>query len=513
MNAAYGRGPGDYVAVLRRRKLVFALGLLLGLALGLGYLAVAEKTYVSTAKVLVLGAASDSSREGSRTTDSINLDTEAQIVTSFGVAEAAQDRLDSDLSLPALARRVTVTVPPNTTVLEIAYRASDAAQAQAGAQAFAEAYLDSRLEAARSVTQTQTSNIEDDIAATSAELATLSAELENETAPGEVAQLRAQRAVLTTRIESLNTRLAGLQSAVVRTGQVINDAQRPSSATAPNPMLVIPAALFGGLILGLALALWRDSRDPRLHTTGDLHRLFGLTPVADLKSVTVQLREGRTRQLDASALYHSLRAAGAPGRQVVAAFAPDAPDVGQAACRALADAAARTGVSALHLYRESLGQLSSPLVAPGTLVTASYADHGMRAEGGLDAGRFHEAIAGVTKDYDFTVMELPVEDAAVGLPLTSRCVDRAVMVVCLGVSTRRSIEQSLRIVQAANETDVLVATVGRSAGRKVTSRRSQRSNRTSADVDTGSAGESAHPSDSRSPSHGGGASGSPSNRP
>lgn len=487
MNAAYGRGPGDYVDVLKRRRLAFAFGLILGLALGAGYLTFAEKTYVSTAKVLVLGAASDSIREGSRTTDTVNLDTEAQMVTSFTVAERAREMLDADVAAPALAGRVSVSVPPNTSVLEISYRASDAPQARAGAQAFAESYLDSRLSAARTVTQAQTANIEDDIATAGAELAEISAELDSTSAPGEVAQLRAQRTVLTTRIEGLNTRLAGLQNSVVRTGQVINDAQQPGSPTAPNPLLVVPAALFGGLMLGLALSLWRDSKDPRLHTAGDLHRIFGLTPLSDLKAVPVQLKAGRARQLDASALYHSLRAVDPPGRHVVAAFGPDAADVAQAASRALADSAARTGVRVLHLYGESLGPLSSPPTIPGRVDTASYSDLGLHGGRGMDVARFHTVVSDVAEHYDFTVMELPVAEPAVGLPLTSRSVNRVVMVVHLGVSTRNSIEQSLRVLDATGGPEVVVATVGRMDGRKVTSRRSRISDRPSSGAGWGSA--------------------------
>ncbi len=152
--AVHGRVLGDYVAVVRRRWLVVLVALIVCFAAGLAFLQVAPKTYVSSAKVQVLPTSTASVAEGSRTTDSINLDTEAQIVKSEPVAKLAQRTLvtaelvESDVEPVALARRVTVTVPPNTTILQIEYAGSSAAKAQAGADAFAKAYITYRGDSA-----------------------------------------------------------------------------------------------------------------------------------------------------------------------------------------------------------------------------------------------------------------------------------------------------------------------------------------------------------------------------
>src|SRR3954465_7656037 len=71
---------GDYLQVFRRQWLVLLIGLLLGLGLSLTYLHVAPKEYRATTGGLVPPIAGTS--PGSARNAGINLDTEAQLVTS-----------------------------------------------------------------------------------------------------------------------------------------------------------------------------------------------------------------------------------------------------------------------------------------------------------------------------------------------------------------------------------------------------------------------------------------------
>ena len=42
-------------------------------------------------------------------------------------------------------------------------------------------------------------------------------------------------------------------------------------------MVLLPAGLMAGLVLGLGLAAWRERSDRRIHTGAELERLFGLS--------------------------------------------------------------------------------------------------------------------------------------------------------------------------------------------------------------------------------------------
>ena len=111
----------DYGTALARRWWLVLLGLLIGGAAAAGYLNVVHKTYTSTA-----GGAGDRHRRerlgDSRTarvttTANVDMDTEAQIVTSNTVASLAAKGLNTSLTPSQLAAKVKVTVPPNSAVL------------------------------------------------------------------------------------------------------------------------------------------------------------------------------------------------------------------------------------------------------------------------------------------------------------------------------------------------------------------------------------------------------------
>src|SRR5207248_7140909 len=89
----------------------------------LAYIVVAPKTYTSSALVYVNATGADQSSQlaNSRTqgTGTVNLDTEAQIVTSGTVAAVAGHDLHSSLTPYQLAHNVSVTVPPNSQTLLI----------------------------------------------------------------------------------------------------------------------------------------------------------------------------------------------------------------------------------------------------------------------------------------------------------------------------------------------------------------------------------------------------------
>ena len=85
---------GDYLSVIRRRKLLIAAMTLAGLALALFYsVAVAKPSYVSHAKVLVRPITTDVTPQG--VDKLIVMGTEREIATSTDVATIAKDRMKS----------------------------------------------------------------------------------------------------------------------------------------------------------------------------------------------------------------------------------------------------------------------------------------------------------------------------------------------------------------------------------------------------------------------------------
>lgn len=442
--AAHARELGDYVALVRRRWAWIVCSMLVGVVLALSYLTVAETSYSSTAKVLVEATGPTATPTGARTTsDEINLDTEAQLVTSEPVAERAGELLSSDLSAVALADHVRVTVPPNTTVLAITYTAGDASDAQRGAQMFARAYLENRQETAQAKVDADIKRLEDQIDQTTVDIQDVDATLLRLTGPKERADRAyqlARRAALSNQLQSYNAELAPINGDKVDPGEVIVDAQLPKRPVDPNPWLIIPAGLMVGLVLGLAAAAWRERSDKRIHSAADVERVFDIAPLLTLRG-TAGGPGGRAHH-DLLALHHQLRAQAGDQHQVVMLVAPDAPEVAERLAYSLSVVASRSGCSTTYVSRSGAraitGRQRTPVENSGVLQIADYADLGVAVEDEFRAGRMREELGELTSDREVVLLGLPNGDPALDVPLLARYVDVAVVVVVLNGSRRAS---------------------------------------------------------------------------
>ncbi|MFD0890602.1 Wzz/FepE/Etk N-terminal domain-containing protein, partial [Streptosporangium algeriense] len=118
----------DYTSFLRRRWPTILFLLAGGVGMGAVLLLVIPPSYTASAQVLVTptGLQEQTNQVTNRQREALNLDTEAQIAQSAVVARKAGQRLG------ATPGPVEVSVPPNTSVLQISYTAPDAAAAAAG---------------------------------------------------------------------------------------------------------------------------------------------------------------------------------------------------------------------------------------------------------------------------------------------------------------------------------------------------------------------------------------------
>ncbi|WP_051704223.1 Wzz/FepE/Etk N-terminal domain-containing protein [Glycomyces sp. NRRL B-16210] len=261
MRTPAARTLADYGVIVRRSWWLVIGTVAVALAAGFAYTAMSEQVFESTASVLVLPTAGDTAVTGARTAGQVNLDTEAQLVKSTEVAEAAAEALSADF--PAeLVSRVSVTVPPNTAVLEIGFQANDPESARAGAVAFSEAYLAHRLAGA-------TASLENAIAASAVGLESVRGDID--AAESELSRMDPEaggRAALESTLDGLRRQAGEIEAEIaaleaeksaVSPGRVINQASVPQSPISPNAMFNLAAALGLGLPLGLMLA-WARHR-------------------------------------------------------------------------------------------------------------------------------------------------------------------------------------------------------------------------------------------------------------
>ena len=277
----------DYTGVLRRRWWIVVGLAVAGVIGAYGYTKVAPKTYTAAAVVYVAATGADQANPGSssKTTGPVNLNTEAQLVTSGGVAALAGHLMHSPLTPYALAKQINVSVPPSSSLLAIACNAPTAAGAAQCAQDFATAYLQNRSSSAAASINGQIKNLTVKATTLEAEMGTLNAKIvtlpkNSPTRAKDGSTLSSDRAQLS----QLNGNLAKLQSLAADTsgGHIITAAVAPKQPSSPKKSLILPSGLAVGLIIGLILAFVWDRRDRRMHKSKDVERLLNLPVMLDL---------------------------------------------------------------------------------------------------------------------------------------------------------------------------------------------------------------------------------------
>src|ERR1700722_4714402 len=268
----------DYTGALRRRWWLILLVAIIATAGAAGYFKTAHKVYTATASVYVTASSSGTAGQvaNGRTTSAVNLDTEAQVVQSATVAQAADKLMHSTDNVQKLLSRVSVTVPANSQVLSISCEAATPDAAASCAQAFAQAYLNyssnstsASLKSEISTLKSSTGTLESDSAKLKVAIANLP----------DNSPLRASDNVQLTsdqgQLSSLNGQIATLTADLADPsgGSIISDATPPLKATSPKPLLIIPSGVLGGLLIGLVLAYLADRRSRRIRGPRDITRL------------------------------------------------------------------------------------------------------------------------------------------------------------------------------------------------------------------------------------------------
>lgn len=367
----------DYFAAVRRRWVLVALTGFLGFAAAAAYTVVAAKTYTATAAVFVTGNTGSATQiVNGRTTGVVDLDTEAQIVQSASVAHAARHILHSPFSATALSKRVNVTVPPNSQVLQISCDARTAANAARCANAFASAYLQSRASSASAQIQTQLTGLRQQVSSLQQRITSLNARI------GSLPRGSAPRVIASTnlslarsQLDAVSNRIADLtaQAVTVSSGRIITDAVPPSGPSSPQRRLYLPGGLSAGLLLGLVIAFWRDRSDKRVRSVREVEALLDLPVLLhlppDQRRSRLAIAEPRTRTGQAFAeLAHSLASTLGQGNHVVLVAGGSPGYAGSVVAANVAAALARTGSEVALVCADLRGSVAPRLfgLANGT---------------------------------------------------------------------------------------------------------------------------------------------------
>lgn len=226
----------ELVDVLCIRWRFLAVGALAGLLLGVFAWALLPARYTATTAVHVSSVDVTPFSGTGAGRSALDVATDAQLVTSGDVLQAAADDLDTTRG--ALKGGVEVTNPPDTAVLDIAYTAGSAKAAARGSRAVAEAFLTVRGKQAADQLQTLQDATWDRV--------TMLEKSVRDYPEGSPA-----RASILKQAESLGERAADLATVDTAPGQILGATPTPAG---PSSLGVLPLTV-AGLALGLLVAV------------------------------------------------------------------------------------------------------------------------------------------------------------------------------------------------------------------------------------------------------------------
>lgn len=241
----------DILGSLRRHWSVVAATAIIGIVLGVVASFAIPAKYSATTTVSVNAMGSDAVTTSVDSARSISMPTEKGLVTSRTVARQASDLLRPTYRIDAdeIASSTTAEVPEDSLILQIQFVGETAKQAAAGADAVAKAYLATR----RSKASAEVDRL---VKAATQQIVDVQDKADQPAYGSSIAQ-RALRI----QADSLGSKLAALGNVDLDPGQIVGEADTPSTPSTPGPLPLGLAGLFLGLLIGIPLALTRRDDD------------------------------------------------------------------------------------------------------------------------------------------------------------------------------------------------------------------------------------------------------------
>jgi succinoglycan biosynthesis transport protein ExoP len=284
------------VAFIRRNLRLILTFLALSIALSAGYLLFAAPRFTAEAVLYIekpqirpvqLESASSDNSVDSKTVDSqveiLKSDAIAMaVVRTLQLAEAAAFIGTRTAGLTAeqdamrvLRRNLSVSRVGLSAVIKINFTDTDPRQAAQTANAVAAAYIENRINATNQAADAATNWLEARLRDLEKKAADAEKQVQEFQAKNEIeeqaklSELRANARTYRRLYDSFFQRYAeaGQQKSFqFAEGQVVSPALPPAFKSKPNPVLVLPIAVFGGLCIGLAVAAWAELSDRTFRT-------------------------------------------------------------------------------------------------------------------------------------------------------------------------------------------------------------------------------------------------------
>lgn len=489
----------EYLTILRRRAWVIVVCAALATSVALGVSLVSQKIYGATAKVLVTDPQNEmvfNDRAAAGGDPARRVQTQIEVITSQPVEQEVRSQLGSRADL---IKAVRVSGIGQTDVIRITVESGSRLVARQAANMYAEVYTEQRrdqaVDALLSVGQEVLQRAQD----VQKQLDELDTKITRLSSPGkpdsaQVQTLKTQREAAETQYLVLQQKYEQVQvDAALRQGgaQVIEQATGALGPVSPKPVRNALLALVLGTLLGCGLAFALEQLDDTVRAAEALGRLApGIPVLGHIPAIADWKDRAQTRLIatedprsPASEAYRSLRTSiqFIALRQPLRTLMVTSAGAGAGKTTTIANLAvtlARSGKNVVAIscdlrrprtqsfFQGGAGTgLTSVLLGEAQLQTTlrSYTLAGDNVLRVLDSGplppnpsellgtpSFAELLGDIATGADVVLIDtpplLPVTDALVLAPQ----VDGVLLVVTAGITSRRSLNRAIQLLEQAN---------------------------------------------------------------
>ncbi|MDQ3979443.1 MAG: polysaccharide biosynthesis tyrosine autokinase [Actinomycetota bacterium] len=359
LNESQGRQLADYVAVVRRRKLVIIFVSLVVVGTAVGISMVQTPVYEGRARLRLEATQSPFDQSGLRL-DPTFVQTEIQEIQSEPVREEVRKRI-------GVAPRVTALAVGQTSVIEVRAESTNPGDAALITNTYAESYIDYRRQQAVDALFAVGQELQQKVDALQKEIDELAERIAaippctgNNPPPncGQRDSLQRDRDVKISQQTPFKQKLDQLQvdSALKNGGAKLSSRARvPTDPIRPRPVRNGLLGLGAGLVFGVALAFLFEHLDDSIKTKEDLERVVPNLPVLGLIPVVPGWKRGEVMLVSKASptsapaeAYRTLRTSiGFAGldrsMQLIQVTSPSAAEGKTTTCANLAIALARAG--------------------------------------------------------------------------------------------------------------------------------------------------------------------------
>jgi len=452
--------------VLRRHRRAIVVAVVVCALLGAAAGMLLKHRYSSTATVLIAPLEGDPyapesvGKQSQANTDAL---TDSRLAATPAVARLAEKELRLPRASLLWRSKVLVDVVPNSQVVKITYTAGSARRAKAAAQAFATGYLRYRASRSRASVAEQLHALEARARQVQRKLTVATRAANAQHTPEHRATLNQQVAIYTDELAALSVQTAQLAGASANPGEVLTPASAAVASGVPAVAVAVVGAI-AGLLIGLGLAVVRETRDDALREAGEVEDaglpvLAGVTAPHRVTDAAAAAETERYRMLRTTLLTN------APAPRVIALSALSPRVASGAVATRLGSALALAGheVTVVHTSPgfDRSGQKSAGLadvlldgvdakkvretVAPG-LYRIEPGDQIEEAAEMYASPNLGAALRDLAGKDAYVLVAAPTADTAHAAALTAVC-DEAILLCSLGESTSRQLAAAMREVQ------------------------------------------------------------------